>query len=233
LRRRSDEPAPHQAPADTSAWPGARSRLADQLRVVAEADDGLTAGSVRARLPLVLDAVDRLVDRAAQAHADWQPVHDAAVARQASDRAALQRYADAVRGTGAEWTALRTEVTALASSPADNASAVQRLTALSATADRLLGTLLSGGPPDGVGPAHQGLVSAVEPLAATLATVLDELRDAECQDCPAADAPAWRSLVRGADQSAAWGSASTGWETAVADADAAIAARELPPPPDA
>jgi hypothetical protein len=221
-------------PADTAAWPGIRSRLSEHLRFVADSDDSLAAGSVRARLPLVLTAVDGLVARAAEAHAAWQPLHDAAVAQKASDAAALQRYATALRGTADEWSRLRSDVTALAGRrTTPTAGAVVELGVLATTGDRLLSALRTTAVPEGAGTAHAALVSSAEALTSTLATVLDELRDAECQDCPVSDDPGWRSLDRGASASSSWDTAFAAWERAVAEADAAVAAREPPPPPDA
>jgi hypothetical protein len=63
--------------------------------------------------------------------------------------------------------------------------------------------------------------------------VLDELGDAACADCAASAEPAWPSLGRAVAASSSWDAALERWEPAVAEAAAAVDARELPPPPDA
>lgn len=221
-------------PAETTAWSDARARLGVRLLAVAQADDGLAAGSVRARLPLVLASVDRVVARAAAAQAAWQPLRDAAVAQQAGDRAALARYAEGVRAASSEWAAVRTDVATALSTRAAEPRATVRLALLPqvSAADRLV-TGMRAPPPAGTEQAHAALLATVEPLAAALAASLVELGADPCQDCPVSGAPVWPALDEGVRAAAAWDDRLPAWEAAVAAADAAIAARALPPPPDA
>ena len=219
-------------PADTSAWPGVRARIAEHLRFVADSDDGLVAGSVRARLPLVLTAVDGVVARAEEAHAAWQPVHDAAVAQQAADRDGLARAREAVAATGTEVTRVRAGLTALLAAAPDAAAAARELAGLESSADLAAAELRGAVVPVGTEDAHAGLLRVVEALAAPLAAAHDELRLSACQDCPAADAATWSALAAAAQAAGGWEAAVAGWESAVAQADAAVAARVLPPPPD-
>lgn len=220
-------------PADTSAWPGVRSRVAEHLRVVGDADDSLAAGSVRARLPVVLASVDRLVAAAARAYEQWQPLHDAAVARQAADRTALERYAEQVRGRAADVVAVRTGLRDVVATGADTATAAAGLAPLAASAAELAAALGGTAPPEGTAAAHAELLDVVTTLQATTSTVLDELREAACQDCPVTGTPAAQALERGAERADGWDAALAGWEQAVAAALAAVDARELPAPPDA
>jgi hypothetical protein len=219
-------------PGDTSAWPGARGRLQQALQAVADADDSLEAGSVRARTPLVLAALDGLVRRAGQAHAAWQPVHDAAVAQQAADRAVLQRYGEQVRAGATEWAQVRGGAEALLAGAPTTGAAAAELDRLAAAADRVA-AVLAGRPPAGVEQAHAGLVDATRALRAALTGAYDALRRDPCRDCPAPATASWAGLRRAAPAARAWDDALAAWETAVTDADAAIGARPLPPAPDA
>ncbi|HWG94956.1 MAG TPA: hypothetical protein VNU66_12085 [Mycobacteriales bacterium] len=216
-------------PAETSGWPALRGRLSEQLRTVADADDSLAAGSVRARLPLVLAAVDRVVAAAADAHAEWQPRYDAAVAAQAADRAALQRYADAVRSLGEDQEALRAAAAALRARGGTADDVLREADRLAADGERLLAVLRTAAVPAGVEDAHAGLVAALERVAGPPVRAFEELRTQVCPGCPASDAPSW-SQLGAADP---WPTAVAAWEPALAEADAAVAARALPPPPDA
>lgn len=220
-------------PADTSAWPGVRSRVAEHVRVVGDADDSLAAGSVRARLPVVLASVDRLVAAAARAQEEWQPLHDAAVARQAADRTALERYAEQVRGRAADVVAVRTGLRDVIAAGGDTATAAAGLAPLVASAAELAAALGGTSPPEDAAAAHAELLDVVTTLQATTSTVLDELRDAACQECSVTGTPAAQALARGADRADGWEAVLAGWEQAVATTMAAVDARELPAPPDA
>jgi hypothetical protein len=221
-------------PADTGGWPDVRGRVLGHLQFVADSADSLAAGSVRARLPLVLTSIDGLLARAAEAHAAWQPLHDVAVARQASDILALQRYGDAVRSAAADEAGLRSSLSALLTSQegADTSRSAVALAALSEAADDVLAALGSYPPPAGTEDAHAGLVAGAEALAANLRSVVEELRSDACQDCPVGTHPAWRSLDRASAAAGSLDAALARWETAVRDATAAVAARVPPPPPD-
>jgi hypothetical protein len=221
-------------PAQTQQWPGIRSRLGEQLRFVADSDDSLAAGSVRARLPLVLASVDGVVARAAEAHAAWVPVHEAAVAAQAADAETARRHGEAVRAAGQQWALLRADVTALTSRTSPPAGdVVPQLDRLSAAAESLGTELRASSAPPGAEAAASALVDVVEGVSQPLRAAFDELRLAPCQECPAADTAAWRALSRAGEVSGGgWDAAFPAWEQALADAEASIAARELPPPPD-
>jgi hypothetical protein len=196
---------------------------------VADADDSLTAGSVRARLPLVLASVDRVVAAAAEAHAQWQPLHDAAVAAQAADRAALQRYADAVRALGPDQEALRLAAASLRASGGTADDVLPEADRLAADGERLLAAFAGLAVPPGLEEAHDGLAEALELVAGPPVDAFEELRTLVCPTCPPTDAPSW-ALLGAQDR---WPDAVAAWEPAVAEADAAVAARPLPPPPDA
>lgn len=219
-------------PAQTGAWPGVRDRLEQRLRVVADADDSLEAGAVRGRLPLVLVALDGLVDRAAAAHAAWQPLHDAAVAAQAHDSAALRRYADLVRAQAATWPELQAQVAALAGrqdAPADELAAAVAAVAVP-TAEQVTALSALAVPP-GTEAAHAALTAGVAGVAGPLRRAGDALQ--ACSDCAVADGAARQALHEAQTALPAWQPALTTWEAAVAAALAAVAARPLPVPPEA
>jgi hypothetical protein len=215
-------------PADTAGWSSVRGRLQEQLSAVGASDDSLTAASVRARLPLVLASVDRVVAAAEQAHADWRPGHDAALAQQAADRAALQRYADAVRALDPDVAALTAAAAALRARTGTTTELLPDADALAADAERLL-SALGDPPPAGVEAAHARLVAALQAVVGPALEVFEQLRTSSCTGCPASDAPSWRRL----GATGPWSGELAVWDTAVADAEAAVAARALPPPPDA
>lgn len=201
-------------PEATGVWPPVRVRLQSSLRVVSDADSSVAAGTVRARLPLVLDAVDRLVTRAEQAHAAWQPRFDAAVAAQSADAAALRMHAEQVRGAAAGWPALRAAVEGLTrpgAGPADLDDAW-------AGVDGLRLALAATSPHAKTQAAHEDLLRAV-------ADVELPLRQAREQTLPG---PV--SVGRLLD---AWEPALAAWEAALAAAETEVATRSLPAAPDA
>jgi hypothetical protein len=202
-------------PDTPEVWESVRSRVQTSLRVVADADAGLDAGSVRGRLPLVLDAVDGLVARAEQAQTQWRIVHDAAVALQSADAATLRRYAERVREGAAGWTALRTDV----EDAAQTGVAPEAVDDAWADADGLRLTLVTGAPPVGLQDVHDDLVAAVTAVATPLARARRDV-----------DAAA--ETARAVDALAGWDSAFAAWESAVVAAETEVSTRALPPPPD-
>ena len=217
-------------PAETSGWPPVRTRLDDALRVVADADSSLEAGTVRAQLPLVLAAVDELVDRAQEAHAAWQPVYDAALAEHAADGAALRAHAERVRAVAAQWNGLFDAVAQLQTEPVEErAPAVEEV---AATADQLYEALVAAVPPAALSATHGDLLSALDGVRRPLVPVVVE---PECLDCPesgtAAPAPVDDGVDSAAEALPAWDPALAAWEAAVTAAEAEITGRALPPPP--
>lgn len=209
-------------PADPSSWPPVRGRLQSSLQVVAEADAGLASGSVRARLPLVLQAVDRLVDRAVAAQAAWQTEFDAAVAAQAADAAALREHGLRVREAVAGWVAVRPAVEALVpEGPPEQLDAAfiqtERVRQL------LAGTAV---PPGAVEAPFAGLRAAVEAVSQPLRSAYDASWFLPYSP-PVAEVAAAQAALPGYDPALA------AWEAALAAAEAEVAARALPPPPDA
>jgi len=197
-------------PAETGAWPDVRGRLADRLAVVVQGVTSLEAGSVRARLPVVLAAVDAVVRRAAQAQAAWQPVHDAALAAQAKDGAALRRYAGQVRAVTASWAAVRPGLDAARAGPGGPA-----LTTAADDAARVAAGLDALLPPAALAAAHAELRAAAGAAESALRVAV-----AGCGPCQPAEAAA-----------TGWEVATSRWEAAVTAGADAIAARALPPSP--
>jgi hypothetical protein len=223
------------SPAATGVWSGVRAALAEQLGAVGDADGSLTGGTVRARLPLVLSALDGLVDRAAAAHAAWQPVHAAAVAQQAADAAALARYRDALQAWGAAQAQLQTDVPRVAALASGQPAAVVAfdVAALSGTATSLTSALEVHAPPTGTETAHAELLTATRAISDPLTRAAFGLGASDCPDCPAAGSPAAADLAEAARAVAAWPAVQARVEQARAAADQAVAGRALPAPPDA
>ena len=223
------------SPAETGAWVGVRAALEEHLGAVGDADGSLTGGTVRASLPLVLRAVDGVVDRAAAAHAAWQPVHDAAVAQQAADTLALHRYGSDLKAWGAAHAQLRSAVPDLARRAArEPASAVARTAGdLSGTAGALAEAVAIGTAPPGTEQAHAVLVQASRALADPLRRVAFQLTAPDCPDCPQGGSAVAADLVAAERAAADWAGAAAAAEQARVAAEQAVAARALPPPPDA
>lgn len=216
-------------PAETGGWPGVRARLAQQLGVVADADDSLAAGAVRGRLPLVLTAVDGLVARVAAAHAAWQTLHDAAVRAQADDGAALRRYADLVRAQATGWAELRGQVAVLDGVAGGQlAAAVAPVAASAAQVQTALSAVVV---PAGGETAHGALTAGVAGVVGPVVRVHEQLQ--ACAGCPAAEGPARVMLQEAQSALPAWDGALPTWEAAVTAALEAVAARPLPAPPEA
>lgn len=201
-------------PADTTVWVPVRGRLQSSLQVVADADADLAAGTVRGRLPLVLGALDRLVARAEAAQAEWQPRHDAAVAAQAADAAALRAHAERVRTAAAAWDAARPSVAALARAGAGP----QELDAAWTAVDGVRLTLSGSPVPAAVAAEHAALVVAVEAVERPLRLAREQA---------VTEPVSVTALLAG------WDGALARWEVALAAADAEVAVRTLPPPPEA
>ncbi|HWH30126.1 MAG TPA: hypothetical protein VNU26_14430 [Mycobacteriales bacterium] len=221
-------------PADTSGWPAARSELTRRLRAVGDSDGGLTAGSVRGRLPIVLAQVDALVLRAEQAHAAWVPVHAAAVAQQKADMTALDRYERSLRDLDASVAALRSSAAQLsdrAGEPVPEGAAA--LTAVEREAASLARALQAVRPPAALARAHADVAVPVGTAAAALGAAAAALAADPCADCPVGSTAAWRAVAEVEAALARWPAALTAWEQAVAEARTAVQARPLPPPPDA
>lgn len=214
-------------PAETSVWPAVRTRLEDSLRIVANADASLEAGAVRGQLPLVLASIDGVVARAEEAHAAWQPVHDAAVAAQAADVAVLRTHAERVRAVAAGWPALRTAVEALQAQQQLERGAVADV---AVDADALRAALADATTPPGVEAGHAGLLAALDAVRTPLQLAAAE---PDCPDCPDADVPVTDGVGQAAAALPGWDPAFEAWTAALAAADAAVANRALPPPPDA
>jgi hypothetical protein len=188
-----------------------RGRLQDALRVVADADGSLQAGSVRGRLPLVLDAVDRLVRRAEQEHAAWLPVRDAALAAQSADADALRRHGEQVRSAAAAWSGVVRALDELAQQPADPVLVDDAWV----RADGVRRALEAAVPPEAVAGQHAALVQAAAAVEAPLRARREQGAGAGATPSPAA-----------------WEPALAAWEAALAAAEADVAGRPLPPPPD-
>lgn len=221
-------------PSDTAVWPDVRAELTRRLSAVGDADAGLTAGTVRGRLPLVLTAVDAVVRRAEQAHAAWVPVHAAAVARKQADLTALDSYARSVRDLDPEVTELRSFLGQLARRSAEpvpqGRASLGVVQGEAASLDR---ALLAVQPPEQVRSAHAALARPVTTAATALAAAATALAADPCADCPVGQAPAWGAVAEATRALEGWADALAGWDKAVAEARAAVDARPLPPPPDA
>lgn len=248
------------APADTSAWAGARAELDSALgRVAAGAVDGaagggadsLAAGSVRAQLPVVLSGLDRLVQRAVEAHQAWLPVRVAAEQSRDDDEAALETYGGQVQAVKRSSDRVRQGLAAVqasgqaeggpVSSDDPESSGEPSSTADAATAVLLLADQVDGARADlagltvpavAVGP-HTDLLAFVTSTESSVRAAGALLDDDRCADCPAVEARGWSALERVAEDGAAWDTALARWEAAQLAALDQVAGRVLPPPPDA
>lgn len=218
-------------PADTSPWPSVRGRLQSSLQVVAEADAGLASGSVRGRLPLVLQAVDRLVGRAVAAQVAWQPGFDAAVAARAADAAALREHGVRVREAVAAWPAVRPAVEALMPE-----SPPEQLDAAWAGAEGVW-QLLAGttAPPGPVEAPFAALVTAVDAVSGPLAAarVQAQLLSMFPPEYLPPAAPPAEQVAAAQAALPGFDPALAAWDAALVAVEAEVAARALPPPPDA
>lgn len=223
------------APASTAVWPEVRTALADRLGAVGDADGSLTGGTVRARLPLVLQTVDGVVDRAAAAHAAWQPVHDAAVADKAADTAALGRYAAALQAWGAAHAQLASALPPLARRLAERPASelLAEAGALSGVGTSLADAVAVHAPPPGTEAAHAALVEVSRALADPLRRAAFSLTGQGCADCPPAGGATNADVDQAIRAADAWPEVAQRAEAARLAAEQAVAARPLPPPPDA
>lgn len=217
-------------PAATDRWPAVRQRLAEHLGAVGQAADSLAAGSLRSRLPLVLDGVDALVERAAQQQAQWQSARDAAVAQQAADSAAVNRYADDVTAALRDGAAARTGLAQVLGQALTADAAGTALAPLAASTSAAADRVRTATVPAGAEAAHAALLARLDALAEPLAAAVLELGTTTCPDCAAADLPSWAGLAAAAG--ASWDAEAAAWQRAVDAARAAVAARALPAPPD-
>ncbi|MFP5219796.1 MAG: hypothetical protein ACLGIG_08675, partial [Actinomycetes bacterium] len=220
-------------PDDTSVWPEVRAELTRRLQAVGAADNSLTAGSVRGRLPIVLTDVDTLVTRAEQAHAAWVPVHAAAVERAQRETSALDRYERTVRDLDRSVAELRAFVTQLgdrAGEPVPQGTG--SMAVVQRDAASLADALRAVQPPGDLLRAHAEVSEPVMTAATALTTAVTALAAETCVDCPVGSTPPWRAVGDAGQALDAWPGALTAWGDAVAKARAAVASRPLPPPPD-
>lgn len=219
------------SPAATGGWPDIRGRLAQHLGAVGEAAGSLAAGSLRARLPIVLATVDGVVDRAAQAQAAWVAARDAAAAQQAADTAALDRYAARVTAALRDAGAARTAIEPIVAQPGTTDATARQLQPLAAALSGAVDTARTEPVPPGVQPAHAALLAGLDAFGAPLAAAVLDLATATCRDCPATTVPGWQPLTAAA--SVSWDGPARAWRRAVDAARQAVAARQPPAAPDA
>lgn len=223
--------------ASPDAWQESRGALAAGLTQVG-AGSGDTA--LAADLTPALSAVDRLVQGAAAAIADWRARTAAATEARDADAAALKEYADGVRTTLARYGQLREDLatfTARVEDPNSFVSAFDGFEYMQSAAAARKGirdSLNWMTVPADVRAAHAEVVEVVDRSTRAVESGYEGLQQWwYCTDCAYDETPGWTTFQTESDAiTKTFATAMQTWDSAVAAAEAGITNRALPAEPD-
>ena len=225
----------------TGGWAGARGDLASAYAQLATVSEGTSGAGLTTQSTAVLAAVDKVVDGAAGAIADWKAAHDAAVQARNADAAALESYTADFRAEIKSYELLRKDLQAFFDRVQDPNVSVYYYEAYNALDDAaearrsVRAALTSLRVPEGLRAEHDRAVAVVTRAINAVQASYDGLSQAQdCFEyCFYRDTPGFKRFQSESDGiSKEYAAAIAAWESAAEATKASVTNRALPPKPE-